>query len=102
MNQVELNSMQRVGPGTHLHRLLAAWGIAPMDGCYCDDRVAEMDRQGPQWCSENIDEIADWLIEEARERQLLGVLARIVPGPAQIAARRLVWHAIALAEGTSA
>ena len=99
MNAVHENRTLRVGPGTHLHRLLAAWGIATRHQCHCEDRVAEMDRQGPQWCSENLAAIADWLLGEARERQFLGVLTRIVPGAADVAVRRLVWQAIVLSEG---
>lgn len=92
------NEGQRVGPGTHLHRLLAAWGIMPIRNCGCEDHVAEMDRLGPQWCRENLDVIADWLIDELRNRQLLSALARIVPGASSFAARRLIWQAIVLAE----
>ena len=90
---------ERLGAGTHLHRLLAAWGFTPTEGCFCEDRVAEMDRRGPQWCRENLYLIADWLVEEARDCQTLGVLARIVPGPTRVAVRRLVLQAIVLAEG---
>ena len=93
------NQTHRIGAGTHLHRLLAAWGFMPTEGCLCEDRVAEMDRQGPQWCRENVDLITDWLVEEARDCQALGVLARIVPGPTRVAVQRLVWQSIVLAEG---
>jgi hypothetical protein len=98
MNAVQENT-ERLGAGTHLHRLLAAWGFTPSDGCFCEDRVAEMDRHGPQWCRENLDQITDWLVEEAGDCQALGVLARIVPGPTRVAVRRLVLQAIVLAEG---
>ena len=101
MNAVHDIQTVRVCRGTHLHRLLAAWGFTPTEGCFCEDRVAEMDRQGPKWCNENIDLIVEWLVDEARDCQALGVLARIVPGPTRVAVRRLVVHAIALAEGGS-
>ena len=99
MNAAQDKQTERVGVGTHVHRLLAAWGFTPTAGCFCEDRVAEMDRQGPQWCCENLEVITDWLVEEARDCAALGVLARIVPGPTRVAVQRLVWQAIVLAEG---
>lgn len=91
--------VNHVGPGTHLHRLLAAFGFAPRAGCSCEDRMAEMDRQGSHWCCENLDEIVAWLVEQAHDCQFLGVLTRIAPGTTEVAARQIVWHAIGLAEG---
>lgn len=102
MNTFHENQTHRIGVGTHLHRLLAAWGFTPTEGCFCEDRVAEMDREGPQWCRENLDLITDWLVEEAGECAALGVLARIVPGPTRVAVQRLIWQAIVLAEGEPA
>ncbi|MCB9926407.1 MAG: hypothetical protein H6822_29945 [Planctomycetaceae bacterium] len=58
-----------------------------------------MDRQGPQWCRENLEVITDWLVEVARDCAAIGVLARIVPGPTRVAVQRLIWQAIVLAEG---
>ena len=99
MNTFHENQTHRIGVGTYLHRLLAAWGFKPTEGCFCEDRVADMDRQGPQWCRDHFDLITDCLMEEARDCQALGVLARIVPGPTRVAVRRLLWQAILLAEG---
>ena len=99
MNLVQEHHTQSIGPGTHLHRLLAAFGFEPSVECNCEVRTAEMDRQGPQWCRDNLDVIVDWLVEEARQRQCLGMFARIAPGTAIATARRLVWQAIVLAEG---
>ena len=101
MNAVHDNLTSRIGVGTHLHRLLAAWGFTPSQRCFCEDHVAEMDRRGPQWCRDNFDLITDWLVEEARECAALGVLARIVPGPTRVATQRLIWQAIVLMEGGS-
>ena len=98
MSPVKEDQIQSLGPGTHLHRLLAAFGVRPGSGCDCEDRMAKMDRQGVDWCRENLDVIADWLVEEARERQFLNVLTRMAPGVAHIAARRLIWQAIVLAK----
>lgn len=101
MSATNENNMNGVGAGTHLHRLLAAWGIVPSERCRCEDRIAEMDRNGPQWCRDNFDTIVDWLLEAADACGFLGALTKIVPGPARIAAQRLVWQAIVCAEGGS-
>jgi len=87
------------GPGTHLHCLLAGWGIRPCAGCGCDDKVAAMDANGPAWCRENLETIVDWLMEPARARFFLGALVRIAPDAAREVARNLVLEAIVLAEG---
>ena len=87
------------GPGTHLHCLLAGWGIRPCAGCGCDDKAAAMDAHGPAWCREHLETIVDWLMEPARARFLLGALVRIAPEAARDFARDLVLKAITLAEG---
>lgn len=87
------------GPGTHLHCLLAGWGIRPCAGCGCDDKAAAMDAHGPAWCREHLETIVDWLMEPARARLLLGAFIRIAPEAARDFARDLVLEAITLAEG---
>ena len=99
MNPVQELHVQTVGPGTHLHRLLAGFGVRVCYGCGCEDRMAEMNRQGADWCRQNIDTIVDGLLDEARRRRFIGALTRIVPGPARQAAHRLVFLAITTAEG---
>ncbi len=57
------------GPGTELHKLLSRIaGEAPTATCGCKDRIARMDRWGPDGCREHLDEIVDWLLKEAEER----------------------------------
>lgn len=59
------------GPGTELKKLLAAWlGIEATPGCSCNLRAAEMDRNGCDWCEDNIEVIVGWLSEEATKRRL--------------------------------
>jgi hypothetical protein len=58
------------GPGTELKKILARAGIVATDSCPCNDRAAEMDRQGVDWCKANIDTIVGWLREEAAARGL--------------------------------
>lgn len=68
-------------PGKHLRILLAKLGIrADVPGCKCMERSTEMDRQGCDWCSENIDTIVGWLREEAGNRALpfLDAAARLL------------------------
>ena len=102
MNSVQENHLHREGPGTHLHRLLTGFGVRVCYGCGCEDRMAEMNRQGADWCRQNIDTIVDGLLDEARRRRFIGALTRIIPGPARVAAHKLVLLAIATAEGGSA
>lgn len=55
----------QTGPGTELKRLLLHYGIKAADTCYCESRAAEMDRNGADWCEENMDVILGWLREAA-------------------------------------
>lgn len=87
------------GPGTHLHCLLAGWGIMPDAGCGCEGKAAELDANGPAWCRDHLETIVDWLMEPARARFFLGVLVRIAPDAARDVARNLLLEAIAMAEG---
>ena len=87
------------GPGTHLHCLLAGWGIVPDVTCDCEDKATEMDDHGPEWCRDHLEIIVDWLMVPARARLFLGSLVRIAPDAARGVARNLVLEAITLAEG---
>lgn len=58
------------GPGTELKRLLSRLGIQAAGNCQCNARAAEMDRRGPDWCEQNIEEVVAWLGEEAGARRL--------------------------------
>jgi hypothetical protein len=64
------------GPGTELHKLLAAFGLRDFGGCPCRRRAAEMDAKGVAWCRANLDTIAGWLVEAAAHHPLLKYLAR--------------------------
>lgn len=62
---------RKLGPGGHLKRLLAKFGInATEGGCKCNSRAAEMDRHGCEWVEANIDTVVGWLREEAQKRGL--------------------------------
>ena len=59
------------GPGTELSKLLKLIGInAKEKGCKCKSHSARMDREGPQWCRDNIETILGWLQAEAQKRKL--------------------------------
>ncbi len=58
------------GPGTELKKLLYSVGIVAEKGCSCDGHAAEMNRQGVEWCAENIATIVGWMREEATKRGL--------------------------------
>lgn len=52
------------GVGFQVKRILKKLKFVPKPGCQCNARAREMDRQGPQWCRDNIEMIVDWLQEE--------------------------------------
>jgi hypothetical protein len=58
------------GPGCHLKRLLARFGIAATDACPCNRHAAQMDLWGPDQCDRNKSEIVGWLRDEAKRRGL--------------------------------
>lgn len=65
-----LTEKYRTGPGTELKAMLKTIGITASPGCSCNKRAQVMDRHGPDWCEEHIDEISGWLEEEAKKRKL--------------------------------
>ena len=78
------------GPGTELSKLLKMIGInAKEKGCGCRSHAKRMDREGPQWCRDNIETVLGWLQTEAKKRQLPFVKA---------AAKQVVLLAIRRAE----
>lgn len=58
------------GPGAELHRLLGFLGITDSVGCDCGGHINEMNRQGPDWCEENEEQIVGWLRKSAEKRGL--------------------------------
>lgn len=58
------------GPGTELKAMLGKLGIYATGSCSCDRFAADMDRQGPEWCSANIETIVSWMAAEAKVRRL--------------------------------
>lgn len=58
------------GPGSQLKRLLRKVGVMPTAKCGCNNRAKLMDRNGPDWCEQNLELVVDWLEEEAKRRHL--------------------------------
>ena len=59
------------GPGTELASLLKMIGINPKEkGCSCKSHAKRMDKEGPQWCRDNIETILGWLQTESKKRKL--------------------------------
>lgn len=81
------------GVGTHLKRLLANAGVHAGKGCRCGQHAEEMDKNGPDWCDQNVDVIVGWMEEEAKLRSFTFFT--------RFAARMLVKKAIRLARRDS-
>lgn len=65
-------SVYRGGPGTELKRLFSSFGFTPSSKCQCSARAYQMDRAGPDWCEEHIEEIVNWIsVEWKRAHSLL-------------------------------
>ena len=70
---------KKIRPGDALRSVIAKRGYASKSGCGCDDRVAEMNRKGLQWCVDNRDEIVGWLKGSASQRWASAVAMRLAP-----------------------
>jgi hypothetical protein len=61
------------GPGSELKKLLSKIGIEANTGCKCSDRARHIDYMEsiePGWTERNIENIIDWMQEEAKKRKL--------------------------------
>jgi hypothetical protein len=58
------------GPGSSLKHLLSRIGIVATGSCDCNAMARMMDREGPAWCREHIEEIVDVMQAEAEKRKL--------------------------------
>lgn len=60
--------------GTELKNLLNTIGIKATSGCKCNDRATHIDymeQREPGWSEKNIEEIINWMQEEAKKRKIL-------------------------------
>lgn len=82
------------GPGTELKSLLKDWlGVIATPTCPCNAHARQMDLWGPDECERRIEEIVDWLGQEAGRRKLPFV---------RYAARKMVLLAISRARKAAA
>lgn len=60
-----VHSVETSGPGTELKKLIS-WFFVPDDSsCKCNDRIAKMNKWGPDGCEERMDTIVRWLKHSA-------------------------------------
>jgi len=89
-----------VGPGDYLHDAICRWtGEEQIKGCSCLGRIYQMNTWGPAGCRERINEIVEWLAEEANKRGWWRY-AVAVPG-SRYFIKRMVLGAIKKAESQS-
>lgn len=74
---------KKIRPGDALRSVISKLGYSAKSGCGCDDRVAEMNRKGLQWCVDNRDEIVGWLKESASQRLAPAAVMRLAPSVAE-------------------
>lgn len=56
------------GPGDYLHDAILFWTREKTTAkCGCEDRIRKMNQWGAA-CNDHVDEIAAWMIEQAKER----------------------------------
>lgn len=103
--RIEQEKLTARGPGTQLHRLITKFtGEKITASCGCKSHIAEMNRNGPAWCRENVDTIVGWMEEEI-ERRLkedkpgwrLKLAGYKLPGQ-RLAIKRMILLACTLAE----
>lgn len=58
------------GPGSILASMFSAIGIKSTPTCSCRRHALEMNRNGIEWCENNVDTICGWLKEECEKRKI--------------------------------
>ena len=58
------------GPGSILASMFSMIGIKSTPTCSCRRHALEMNKNGIEWCEENIDTICGWLKEECEKRKI--------------------------------
>lgn len=68
------------GPGTILASMFSAIGIKSSPTCSCRKHALEMNRNGIEWCENNLDTICGWLKQECEKRKIpyVDAVARMV------------------------
>ena len=93
--QREPEGATSLGVGTVLKKIVERkYKLSSHAGCQCNQRAAEMDKKGIEWCEQNKQIIAGWLTEGAAERFWLRPIARLFGGTTERIAIGLVEQAI--------
>jgi hypothetical protein len=103
--RAEQEEQAKRGPGTQLHKLITRFtGEKITTRCGCKSHIAEMNRNGPAWCRENVETIVGWLEEEIDRRLKedkpswrLKLAGYKLPGQ-RLAIKRMILLACTLAE----
>lgn len=68
------------GPGTILASMFSAIGIKSSPTCSCRKHALEMNKNGIEWCENNLDTICGWLKQECEKRKIpyVDAVARMV------------------------
>jgi hypothetical protein len=94
-------SVQTPGPGDFLHDAILKWaGEGPSRECGCTDRINKMNAWGPQGCREHLDEIVEWMKEQAKQRDWWKI-AVAVPVLPRMFIRQMILGAIEDAESSA-
>lgn len=78
------------GPGTELKKLLKKLNIVASPTCGCNAKVKQMDAEGPEWCTANLDKIVGWLKDEHKKQK---VKLPFVPLVVRLLVRRAIHNA---------
>jgi hypothetical protein len=73
------------GPGSILSKMLSKVGVKSSPTCSCKQRAITMNKNGIEWCENNMATILGWLKEESAKRNLPFV---------EIVAKMLVYRAV--------
>jgi hypothetical protein len=79
-------------PGTVLSKMIKNVGIQMTDSCSCKRHALEMNKNGNDWCEQNIDTVVGWLRDEAKRRNLpfLDAVGKLLVGRAIKKSRKLL------------
>lgn len=58
------------GPGSILASMFSAIGIKSSPTCSCKRHALEMNKNGIEWCENNVDTICGWLKDECEKRKI--------------------------------
>lgn len=84
--QKPLRPTRKKGPGDSLAAILKKIGFKSTSSCACNAHAERMNKEGIEWCKNNVPLIASWLKEEANRKK--------IPAPTlaiEAAVRAILW-----------